>query len=469
MRMVRNGPGQCTHFVCCGPFVATIIGRTCLSIAHIPIENPVNTPRVSASPAFRFVLTMGIVNLFADMTYEGGGGINGAFLGSLGASAAAVAIIAGAGEFLGYAMRALAGYFADRSGRYWPLTFVGYVINLLAVPAMALATGWPAAAMLVFAERTGRALRKPPVEAMLSYTTSRYGKGWVYAVNSALDETGATLGPILVAVVLFLGGGFRAAYATLIVSSLLALASLTLARRRFPHPSRLDEELELERSGLDGSGKDSLQQAGSAAVESGAFTLSYWLFMCAASCFAAGLLSYELISFHLTRTHLTTVVGAPLLLAFATGGGVLANLALGRTYDLFGLPVVLIAVVLSALCAPLVFLGGLAPLILAMPLLGIGYAVQDTLLKAIVVGVMPPARRSLAFGLFYTGYGCGWLAGSVVMGLLYERSLGELVSFALLVQLASVPLFVLAARRMPHAARAPGSDAAAAARAPSSR
>ena len=417
-----------------------------------------NTPRVPASPAFRFVLTMGVVNLFADMTYEGGGGINGAFLGSLGASAAAVAIIAGAGEFLGYAMRALAGYFADRSGRYWPLTFVGYVINLVAVPAMALATGWPAAAMLVFAERTGRALRKPPVEAMLSYTTSRYGKGWVYAVNSALDETGATLGPILVAAVLFLGGGFRGAYATLLVSSVLALASLTLAQRRFPHPSRLDEEPNLERSG-----KDSSQQEGSAALESGAFTLSYWLFMCAASCFAAGLLSYELISFHLTRTHLTTVVGAPLLLALATGGGVLANLILGRSYDRFGLPVVLVAVVLSALCAPLVFLGGLAPLVLAMPLLGIGYAVQDTLLKAIVAGVMPPGRRSLAFGLFYTGYGCGWLAGSVVMGLLYERSLWELVSFALLVQLASVPLFVLAGRRMP---RPPGSDAAAAARAP---
>jgi MFS family permease len=420
----------------------------------------VNTARAPASPAFRFVLTMGVVNLFADITYEGGGGINGAFLGSLGASAAAVTIIAGAGEFLGYGMRAVAGYFADRGGRYWPLTFVGYVINLLAVPAMALATGWPAAAMLVFAERTGRALRKPTVEAMLSYTTSRYGKGWVYAVNSALDETGATLGPIIVAAVLFLGRGYRAAYATLLASSVLALASLTLARRRFPEPSRLEEKSATPAQG-------SAQAQGSGAEHSGAFTLSYWLFMCAASCFAAGLLSYELISFHLTRARLTTDVGAPLLLAFATGGGVLANLILGRTYDRFGLPVVLIAVVLSALCAPLVFLGGVTPLILAMPLLGIGYAVQDTLLKAIVAGVMPPGRRSLAFGLFYTGYGCGWFAGSIVMGLLYERSLWALVSFALLAQLASVPLFILAWRRTP---RASGTrSAAAAARAPASR
>jgi MFS family permease len=401
---------------------------------------------------------MGVVNLFADITYEGGGGINGAFLGSLGASAAAVTIIAGAGEFLGYGMRAVAGYFADRSGRYWPLTFVGYLINLLAVPAMALATGWPAAAMLVFAERTGRALRKPTVEAMLSYTTSRYGKGWVYAVNSALDETGATLGPILVAGVLFFGGGYRWAYATLLVSSLLALLSLTLARRRFPEPSRLDERVEEPRQSAAPLDQPLRPDEPAARDAPGRFTLSYWLFMCAASCFAAGLLSYELISFHLTRTHLATEVGAPLLLALATGGGVLANLVLGRTYDRFGLPVLLIAVALSALCAPLVFLGGLAPLILAMPLLGIGYAVQDTLLKAIVAGVMPSGRRSLAFGLFYTGYGCGWLAGSIVMGLLYEHTRWGVVLFAPLAQLASLGAFVPAWRHMrPPAARAPSS------------
>jgi MFS family permease len=389
------------------------------------------SPAITGS-AFQFVLTMGVVNLFADITYEGGGGINGAFLGSLGASAAAISIIAGAGEFLGYGVRSIAGFVADRSGRYWPVTFVGYAVNLLAVPAMALAPGWPAAAALVFAERLGRALRKPTVEAMLSYTTARYGKGWVYAVNSALDETGATLGPVIVASVLLFGGGYRGAYATLLVSSALALASLTVARQRFPLPSRLDEQ-PVERPG-SGAGRG--------------FAPCYGLFMCAATCFAAGLLSYELISYHLTRPHMASEVGAPLLLAFATGVGVAANLVLGRTYDRFGLPVVLIAVTLSALCAPLLFLGSFPLVVAAMPLLGIGYAVQDTLLKAIVAGVLPPARRSLAFGLFYTGYGCGWLLGSVVMGLLYERSRAALVIFALVAQLASLPLFMLAQRRV---------------------
>jgi hypothetical protein len=132
-----------------------------------------------SSAAFRFVLTLGIVNLFGDITYEGGASINGQFLASLGASAAAISIVAGAGECLGYGLRAVSGYVADRTGRYWPVTFVGYAINTLAVPAMALAGNWYAAGALILAERAGRAIRKPTVEAMLSYSTGKQGRGWV--------------------------------------------------------------------------------------------------------------------------------------------------------------------------------------------------------------------------------------------------------------------------------------------------
>jgi MFS family permease len=377
--------------------------------------------------AFRFVLTIGIVNLFADMTYEGGGGINGAFLGSLGASAAAISIIAGLGEFLGYSLRSVAGYIADRSGRHWTITFVGYTINLLAVPAMALAGNWQVAAALVLAERIGRALRKPTVEAMLSYTTGKHGKGWVYAVNTALDETGATIGPLIVAAVLFFKGSYHNAYSMLLISSVMALAALTAARIEFPLPSKLER--------------------GETAIAKG-FTPSYWLFMSAAACFATGLVSYELISYHLTHTKMASEVWTPVLLAFATGSGVLASLVIGRTYDRFGLPVVLIAVLLSALFAPLALMTDKLTLaIIAMPLLGIGYAVQDTLLKAIVAGVLPTGRRNFAFGLFYAAYGCGWLIGSVAMGLLYERSRIAMVVIAVLAQLASIPMFVIGHRR----------------------
>ena len=384
------------------------------------------------SPAFRFVLIMGLVNLFGDMTYEGGAAINGQFLAKLGATAAAVSIIAGGGEFLGYALRSAAGFVADRIHRYWLVALVGYVINLLAVPAMALAGTWQLAAVFIVAERIGRAIRKPPEEAMLSYSAKTLGSGWVYALNTALDEIGATVGPLVVALVLFLKGSYHLAYAMLLISSALALASLTAARVSFPVPARLEE--------------------GNIATARG-FTRPYWLFVAAGTLFACGLMSYELVAFHLVQTGLVASTWIPVLLAATTGIGVITNLVLGRSYDRFGIAAVLIAVTLSAFFTPLAFSGSLSAFLVAMPLWAIGYATQDTLLKAIIAGLLPEGRRGLAFGLFYTGYGVGWLVGSTTTGLLYEHSRVGLMIFAVVAQLASLPPFFMAARWQQRALR----------------
>jgi MFS family permease len=380
-----------------------------------------------AASAFLFVLTMGIVNLFADMTYEGGASINGPFLGTLGASAAAISIIAGIGEFLGYSLRSVAGYVADKTGKYWLLTFFGYSINLLAVPAMALAGNWQAAGALILTERMGRAMRKPTVEAMLSYSTGKHGKGWVYALNTALDETGATVGPLLIALALYLKADFRAGYGLLLISSLLALATLVLARVFFPVPSRLEA-------------------GGPATAQAKAFTRSYWLYMVAGSCFAAGLMSFEFVSYHLSSNRIVTDHWIPIFLAVATAMAVVASLIFGKLYDKIGITAVVIAVILASLFSPLVFFGSFWTVLAGLLLWGIGYATQDTLLKVLIASVLPEGKRNLAFGLFYVGYGGGWFAGSVVAGLLYEHSRLALVIFAVTVQVASLPFFLLASR-----------------------
>jgi MFS family permease len=345
----------------------------------------------------------------------------------LGASAAMISIIAGVGEFLGYSLRSVAGYVADKTGKYWLITFLGYSINLLAVPAMALAGNWQAAGVLILTERIGRALRKPTVEAMLSYSTGKHGKGWVYALNTALDETGATFGPLLIALALYLKLDFKGAYGLLLISSLLALATLVVARVIFPVPSRLEA-------------------GGPATAHEKGFTRSYWLYMVAGSCFAAGLMSFELVSYHLSSTRIVTEHWIPIFLALATAMAVVASLVLGKLYDKVGIAVVIVAVVLASLFSPLVFFGGFWLALGGLLLWGIGYATQDTLLKVLIASVLPQGKRNLAFGLFYLGYGGGWLIGSVTTGLLYERSRVALVVFAIAVQLASIPFFIIAAR-----------------------
>jgi MFS family permease len=380
-----------------------------------------------AASAFRFVLMLGVVNLFADMTYEGGASINGQFLGSLGASAATVSMVAGVGEFLGYSLRSVSGYLADRTGRYWLLTFIGYAVNLLSVPAMALAPSWPVAGALILGERAGRAIRKPTVEAMLSYSTGKHGRGWVYAVNTAMDETGATLGPLLLAIVVWQNAGLRTGYGLLLIPSVLALAALVLARVQFPVPARLEA-------------------GGPATAGAANFTRAYWLYMIGGSCFAMGLMSFEFVSFHLSSTGIVTEHWVPMSLALATAGSIVASLILGRLYDRVGIGAVIGAVVLAAAFSPLVFLGSFGVALTGLMLWGIGYATQDTLLKVLIASVLPEGRRNLAFGLFYLGYGSGWLVGSVAAGLLYERSRVALVVCAVIAQLSSVPFFIAASR-----------------------
>ena len=378
-----------------------------------------------ASPAFTFILMMGVMNLFADITYEGGGAINGQFMALLGATALAISVTAGLGEFLGYIVRPLSGYIADKSGRYWTITFIGYTINLLAVPAMVFASNWWMAAVFILLERIGRGIRKPTVEAMLSYTTAKNGRGWVYGLNTALDETGATLGPILIALVLFLKGSYQTGYALLLISSVLAIITLAVARKTYPIPAHLEE------------GKT---------AQSGGFSRSYYLYMLGGVFFAMGMMSYELVAFHLVVTKVVSINSIPILLAFGTGCGVIASLVLGKLYDRFEMGTILGAVFLSALFSPLIFLGGFYAVLIGIVLLGLAYATQDTLLKAIIAGVLPEGRRNFAFGLFYLGYGGGWLIGSVVAGLLYGWSLHYLVAFLMISQLLSLPIFFMATR-----------------------
>src|SRR5262245_25459098 len=380
-----------------------------------------------AGSAFAFVMTMGVVNLFADMTYEGSTAINGQFLASLGAGAAAVSIIAGVGEFLGYSLRSVSGYLADKTGRYWLITFAGYAINLLAVPAMALAGSWPAAAALMLAERTGRAMRKPTVEAMLSYSTGKHGRGWVYALNTAMDETGAALGPLFIAGALAKGASFPTGYALLLVSAALALGSLVVARVLFPVPARLE-------------------RGGPATAHATGFTRAYWLYMTGGAIFAAGVGSFELVAFHLTRAQVVTGPWIPFFLSIATVASIAASLILGRLYDRIGIGAVIGAIALAAAYPFLVFLGAFWVGLAGLLLWGVAYATQDTLLKVLIASVLPEGRRNFAFGLFYLGYGGGWLVGSVATGLLYERSRMGLAAFVAVMLAGSIPLFALGAR-----------------------
>lgn len=378
--------------------------------------------------ALKFVVLVGVVSLFSDVTYEGARSIHGPFLALLGASATTVGVVAGLGEMVAYALRLVFGYLSDRTGRYWTITILGYILNLFAIPLLALAGNWPMAAALMVAERMGKAVRSPARDAMLSHAAHHMGRGWAFGLHEALDQIGAVTGPLVVSAVMYFKSDYRASYAVLLVPALMAMAVLLVARWLYPTP------------------RDMEQSPGQPIAAQG-IPRMFWVYMGASALIAAGFADYPLAAYHFQKTGLISEVWIPVFYAVAMGVDALAALWLGRTYDRKGLSVMVGVALASALIAPLVFLGGFWLALAGMVLWGVGMAAQESVMRAAVAGMAPADKRGSAYGMFSTAYGVAWFLGSAVMGFLYDHSIGSLVAFSMLMQLLSIPLLMKVSRR----------------------
>jgi len=378
---------------------------------------PANIPKRAA---YKFVILIGIVSLFADMTYEGARSITGPYLAILGANAAIVGFVAGFGELIGYVLRLASGYIADRTGKYWTITIIGYILNLLAVPLLALAGHWWEAAVLIILERMGRAIRVPSRDVMLSQAGQRIGLGWAFGLHEALDQTGAMIGPLIVATVLYFKGGYQHSFAILLIPALLALSILLLARRLYPHPEKLEKKPEkLEVKGI---------------------TFPFWLYLAGASLIAAGYADFPLMAYHFQKTEVLSTVWIPASYSIAMGVNILTAPLFGHYYDKKGFFILIFVTIISSLFAPLVFLGDFKMALMGIILWSIGVGAHESLMRAIVANMVSIDKRGLAYGIFNTGYGIFWFLGSFLMGILYDISIPKLVIFSMVIQLLAVPL-----------------------------
>lgn len=376
-------------------------------------------------PALRFVVLIGVVSLFADMTYEGARSVTGPYLAVLGASAAVVGIVAGLGELLGYSLRLLSGRLSDRLRAYWPIAIVGYIVQMTAVPALALAGSWQAASALIIAERVGKAMRNPPRDAMLARATETIGRGWGFGLHEALDQTGALIGPLVVAGVLAATGRYELAFAALVIPAALTLATLAIARRTYPRPPGVAARpADLDAEGLP---------------------RAFWLYLVAAALVAAGFADFTLIAFHFEQTRVVDPAAVPLFYAAAMAAGGLAAVVFGRWYDLVGIRLLVPLTAIGALFAPLSFLGSAPVALLGVLLWGAALGVHESIMAAAVAEMAPAGRTASAYGLFTMAFGIAWFAGSAALGILYDVSVNATVALAVILQLAAVPILVVVA------------------------
>jgi MFS family permease len=378
--------------------------------------------------ALRFIVLIGILSFFADFTYEGSRSIVGPYLATLQASGTVVGIVAGFGELLGYGLRLFSGRWADATGRYWPITIFGYVVQMASVPALALTGSWPAAAVLIILERIGKAIRNPPRDVMLSHAGKQAGGyGWAFGLHEALDQFGAMFGPLAVSAVLAHNGNYREAFAVLLVPAVINLSLVLLARFLYPKPQDLDRSPQA-------TARTELPRI-------------FWIYLLGAILVAAGFADYPLIAYHFARAG--TVPGNWIAIFYAIAMAVsgTGSLVLGRLFDRYGFVVLVMLTLASALFAPLVFLGGFWLALLGAAIWGLGMGVHESIIPAAVSPMVSPRRRASAFGMFTAGYGIFWFLGSAVIGILYDVSVPAVIGFCVVTQLAAVPVFIWVGRR----------------------
>lgn len=367
--------------------------------------------------ALRFVIGIGVVSLFADFTYEGGRSIVGPYLGVLGATPFLVGAIAGVGEFLGYALRLVSGGYVDRRGHHWTVVYLGYAVNLLAVPAIALTGAVAPAAGLVFAERLGKGLRTPARDTLLASASHEIGRGRAFGLHELLDQIGALVGPLAVAGAVALNG-YRLGFGVLLVPALLAMLFLVRARGLEPTGER-------HATPLDARG----------------FSTTYWRYLVFSSLAVMGFAHFALVAFRFGVDRVVAPATIPLLFALAMGVDAGAAYAVGRLYDRYGLRVLAALPVLTLPTAPLLFLAhGVTLLAVGAAVWGAAMGLQESLMRAAVADLAPAERRGTAYGLFDTAFGTAWMLGSLAMGGLYELAPAYLVGFSVLLELASLVL-----------------------------
>jgi predicted MFS family arabinose efflux permease len=309
--------------------------------------------------ALRFIILIGILSFFADFTYEGSRSIVGPYLATLQATGTIVGIVTGFGELLGYGLRLFSGRWADATGRYWPITIFGYAMQMAAVPALALTGSWPAAAALIILERVGKAIRNPPRDVMLSHAGKQAGGyGWAFGLHEALDQFGATSGPLVVSAVLAHDGSYHEAFAVLLVPAVINLSLVLLARFLYPKPQDLDHS--------------------PPATVGANLPRIFWIYLLGAILVAAGFADYPLIAFHFTRNGTIPSDWIAIFYAVAMAVSGTGSLVFGRLFDRYGFIVLVILTLLSALFAPLVFLGGFWLALVGAAVWGLGMGVHKS-------------------------------------------------------------------------------------------
>lgn len=389
----------------------------------------------------RFVVWFGTVSAASDFVYEGARSVIGPYLEHFGATAAIVGVVTGIGEATALVFRLFTGRLADRTGKPWPQTIVGYALTMVCVPLLSLSGGLTTASVLYNGERFGKAVRTPSRDIMLAHASAATGRGKAFGLHEALDSAGGLLGPLLFAVVLALGASYRVGFALLAIPGLAALFILLRLRAAVPDPTEYDPSAHVSES------KNLRLDTHLPGL--------FWLYSAFSAVTMLGFSTWAVLAFHLTKHHVVPTSVVPILYAVSLAIAGVTALLFGRVYDRVGMRGLIVVSPLAAAIPWLSFSTSVTAVVFGAVVWGAAVGVHESTMRAAVTDLVPPQRRGAGFGTYTAIYGLAWLAGAAIIGVLYTHGrtvIGLTVDSVEVVALALF-LVVLARTRTSAAAR----------------
>lgn len=430
----------------------------------------------SPSPSWRDairgnVLAVGLVSLLSDFASEMVNPILPLFLaGFVGAGAAPLllGVIEGLADTTASLLKIISGRVSDRIGRRKPLVVVGYVLANAARPLIGLCTTGGQVVALKVVDRIGKGLRTSPRDALIGDAAPPALRGLAFSFHRAMDHSGAVIGPLCAALLLFLLLGrlvwrgaegelgpseldaLRTVFLISAVPGALAVLAAIFGVREIP-PTR-----PLASPRPDAPAGEADAPAGEADAPAGAnprpprrapLPRRFYAFVGVATVFALGNSSDLFLVLYAHERHglgLGGVIGLWVVLHVAK---ILASLPGGVASDRLGRRPVLIAgwILYAAVYLGFALAPGPGALIALLVLYGVYYGLTEGAAKALVADLVESERRATAFGVYHGAIGLAALPASLLFGALWS-AFGPIVALGVgsgLAFAASLGLLVL--------------------------
>lgn len=369
---------------------------------------------------------LGIVSFLTDISSEMIFSVFALFFTAVaGGTAALLGIVEGVADFSSCSLDYFSGWLSDKTGKRKSLALCGYGFSALAKLTLLVANSLPVLTGFRVIERLGKSFRGPPRDAWISAIASRASRGYSFGVHKALDKAGAVLGPLIAYFILSSQGQSNATFSIIwkiaVIPAILAVAVL-LAVKEKPGKPHKRERLSAAWKLLNPGFRKYLLAAG-------LFSLAYFSF-----------------GFLLLKAHSAgfSVPDITLLYALFNVSFVLAAAPIGRLGDRIGRQKIVLA---SYLCYSLMSIGFIFAnqqwhIVLLFILFGIFYAMDEAQTKAFVSD-MEKERRATAIGAYNSVTGIMYVPASAIAGVLWTVNPAFTFSFAAIISLAAMGIFVL--------------------------